>query len=216
MHLGGGGGSALFLRELSLLQSMKCWTHGAGEGEGVWHKASVSDCLPLAAPIGLSPLGGGGGHLRWCAKSTASSKSRRPEAKQDQRHSRSTGRSGRQKAATRRNMRREDRVTVPGPVKKQQPDGMSHGGGGGGHLRRCARHCVGQCTSRHWHRPTSQSPPGTCVASAEGARDDLTKEGLCSGGGCVAASCLVLAADGRRFVGRGDSRWGLTGTVGGI
>ena len=24
--------------------------------EGVWHKASVSDCLPLAAPIGLSPL----------------------------------------------------------------------------------------------------------------------------------------------------------------
>ena len=26
------------------------------EGGGVWHKASVSDCLPLAAPIGLSPL----------------------------------------------------------------------------------------------------------------------------------------------------------------
>ena len=25
-------------------------------GWGVWHKASVSDCLPLAAPIGLSPL----------------------------------------------------------------------------------------------------------------------------------------------------------------
>ena len=45
--------------------------------------------------------------------------------------SRSTGRSGRQKAATRRNMRREERVTVQGPVKKQQPDGMSHGGGGG-------------------------------------------------------------------------------------
>ena len=42
--------------------------------------------------------------------------------------SRSTGRSGRQKAATRRNMRREERVTVQGPVKKQQPDGMSHGG----------------------------------------------------------------------------------------
>ena len=27
-------------------------------------------------------------------------------------------------------MRREERVTVQGPVKKQQPDGMSHGGGG--------------------------------------------------------------------------------------
>ena len=39
-----------------------------------------------------------------------------------------TGCSGRQKAATRRNMRREERVTVQGPVKKQQPDGMSHRG----------------------------------------------------------------------------------------
>ena len=30
---------------------------GAGRGGGGgWHKASVSDCLPLAAPIGLSPL----------------------------------------------------------------------------------------------------------------------------------------------------------------
>ena len=28
-------------------------------GGGVWHKASVSDCLPLAAPIGLSRGGGG-------------------------------------------------------------------------------------------------------------------------------------------------------------
>ena len=46
--------------------------------------------------------------------------------------SKSTGRSGRQKAATRRNMRREERVTVQGPVKEQQPDGMSHEGGGGG------------------------------------------------------------------------------------
>ena len=42
--------------------------------------------------------------------------------------SRSTGRGGRQNAATRRNMRREERVTVQGPVKKQQPDGMAHGG----------------------------------------------------------------------------------------
>ena len=44
--------------------------------------------------------------------------------------SRSTGRSGRQKAATRRNMRRDERVTVQGPVEKQQPDGMSRRGGG--------------------------------------------------------------------------------------
>ena len=39
-----------------------------------------------------------------------------------------TGRSGRRKEATRRNMRREERVTVQGPVKKQQPNGMSHRG----------------------------------------------------------------------------------------
>ena len=45
--------------------------------------------------------------------------------------SKSTGRSGRQNAATRRNMRREERVTVQGPVKEQQPDGMSHRRGGG-------------------------------------------------------------------------------------
>ena len=44
--------------------------------------------------------------------------------------SKSTGRSGRQNAAIRRNMRREERVTVQGPVKEQQPDGMSHRGGG--------------------------------------------------------------------------------------
>ena len=46
--------------------------------------------------------------------------------------SRSTGRSGRQNAATRRNTRRGEQVTVQGPVKKQDPDGMSHRGGGGG------------------------------------------------------------------------------------
>ena len=42
--------------------------------------------------------------------------------------SKSTGRSGRQKAATPRNMQRGKRGTVQGPVKKQQPDGMSHRG----------------------------------------------------------------------------------------
>ena len=40
----------------------------------------------------------------------------------------STGRSGRQKAATRRNMRRKERVTVQGPVKEPQPDETSHRG----------------------------------------------------------------------------------------
>ena len=40
--------------------------------------------------------------------------------------SRSTGSSGRQNAATRRNMRREERVTVQGPVKEQQPAQPRH------------------------------------------------------------------------------------------
>ena len=34
-------------------------------------------------------------------------------------------------------MRREERGTVQGPVKKQQPDGMSHRGGGGGLATLC-------------------------------------------------------------------------------
>ena len=34
------------------------WFHdsGGGRGGGCWHKASVLRCVPLAAPIGLSPL----------------------------------------------------------------------------------------------------------------------------------------------------------------
>ena len=32
---------------------LRVWGPGGG---GVWHKASVFGCLPLAAPIGLSPL----------------------------------------------------------------------------------------------------------------------------------------------------------------
>ena len=48
--------------------------------------------------------------------------------------SKSTGRSGQQKVATGRNMRREERVTVQGPVKEQQPDGMSHRGFGIGEI----------------------------------------------------------------------------------
>ena len=32
------------------------FSHSQTAKGGGWHKASVSDCLPLAAPIGLSPL----------------------------------------------------------------------------------------------------------------------------------------------------------------
>ena len=67
----------------------------------------------------------------WAAKSV-----RRPPAAQPKctnyrgnDTTRSTGPSGRQSAATRRSTRTGERVTIQGPVKKPQPDGMSHGGG---------------------------------------------------------------------------------------
>ena len=59
------------------------------------------------------------------------------------------GRSGRQNAATRRNMRREERVTVQGPVKEQQPDGLSHRGGGAAGLATALRF-VGCCGRLRW------------------------------------------------------------------
>ena len=65
--------------------------------------------------------------------------------------SKSTRRIGRQKAATRCNMRREERGTVQGPVKEQQPEGMSHrgrGGSGGGP----GSHSAGRSAAR-WCRP---------------------------------------------------------------
>ena len=72
--------------------------------------------------------GGGGGHATF---STAKHTDHWAPRTRKRHQRRSTGRSGRQKAATRRNMRREERGTIRGPVKEQQPDGMSHGGAGG-------------------------------------------------------------------------------------
>ena len=45
--------AAHFIRRWTLSTRAKRADVGGGGG---WHKASVSDCLPLAAPIGLSPL----------------------------------------------------------------------------------------------------------------------------------------------------------------
>ena len=83
-------------------------------------------------------LGGGGGGgadaqtAQAAISSTAPAHQTTGLRKRGNDTSKSTGRSSRQKAATRRNMRREERVTVQGPVKEQQPDGMSHGGSGRG------------------------------------------------------------------------------------
>ena len=59
--------------------------------------------------------------------------------------SKSTGRSGQHNTATRRNIRREERVTVQGPGKKQQHDGMSHRGAGS--CRRMGMGALGPCNS---------------------------------------------------------------------
>ena len=75
--------------------------------------------------LGSAGQGGGGGHIQHSPNTPTTGLRERGNDT-----SKSTGRSGRQKVATRRNMRREERVTVQGPVKEQQPDGMSHRGGG--------------------------------------------------------------------------------------
>ena len=51
----GGGGGGVPPPPWAHTPRAPTWS-GAAQGGGGWHKASVSDCVPLAAPIGLSPL----------------------------------------------------------------------------------------------------------------------------------------------------------------
>ena len=108
-------------------------------GEGGW---SPKVCVPKMAQINVSVhftfshyeiWGGGGSRGGGCHGTpchTQHSPSTPTTGLRERRNntSRGTSRSGRQKVATRRNMRREERVTVRAPVKEQQPDGVSHGG----------------------------------------------------------------------------------------
>ena len=68
-------------------------------------------------------------------------------------------------------MRRDERVTVQGPVKEQQPDGMSHRGGGGV-VRVCAR-AVRDTTSLQCYRTVSQVQLGKNRSSAGSAHESL-------------------------------------------
>ena len=83
--------------------------------------------------------------------------------------SKSTGRSGRQNAATRRNMRREERVTVQGPVKEQPPNGMPH---------------------RGWVPPPSNASLGEGGVSVEGG--GVSAQGPGEGRGCGVRGGLDL------------------------
>ena len=109
----------------------------------------------------------------------------------------STGRSGRQNAATRRNMRREERVIVQGPVKEQQPDGMSHRGGSPG----AAGEGGGGCIRR---AGTSEEAPGVIRQAV--------------GEGCESGSGRLLSVANAVEVGtwrRRNSGWALAGRPGG-
>ena len=105
--------------------------------------------------------------------------------------SRSTGRSGRQNAATRRNMRSEERVTVQGPVKKQQPDGMSHGGGASVGLPKG----ISLCTFPHAPSPLTHSP-AACLAVGE--HRQCVPHAAVGGQASCAEVCHRQSARGRR------------------
>ena len=95
----------------------------------------------------------------------------------------------RQKAATRRNMRREERVTVQGPVKEHQPDGMSHRGSVG----------------RGWPGPQPKPPPPpprrpcSALVSLHFGRHFIIRFGRVKGGGGQ-GSIRMAANRGRRGV----------------
>ena len=71
---------------------------------------------------------------------------------------RNTGRSGCQNAATQSNMRRKERVTVQGPVKKPQLDEMSHRGAAGVHPLQ-AQACLYHSPPVPIPSPTESTPP---------------------------------------------------------
>ena len=106
---------------------------------GVWGGGGGLNCMRCKSPAvelsGMPPLqeprvGGWGGYANGTPCHIQHSPNTPTTGLRERGNdtSKSTGRSGRQKVATRRNMRREERVTVQGPVKEQQPDGMSHRG----------------------------------------------------------------------------------------
>ena len=67
-------------------------------------------------------------------------------------------------------MRREERVTVQGPVKKPYPDGMSHRGGGGAEGEGGSKDCkTAQPPVRQLLGPAhaETTPAGTLAAAAD-------------------------------------------------
>ena len=113
--------------------------------------------------------------------------------------SRSTSRSGRQNAATRRNMQREERVTVQGLVKKQQPHGMSHRGGvaaAGPHGQALVAGSRPSALSFHSHRTAGPTPLLRTALLAMGGGDGVH----CGGdryGPVGPGECAIQMVEGR-------------------
>ena len=81
-------------------------------------------------------------------------------------------------------MRREERVTVQGPVKKQQPDGMSHRGGGG------YRHSQNSASARFEGTPSwATEVQGSVVRGAGCCRSVQAAARVV--GSCVRCQCLA-------------------------
>ena len=143
-HLGYNEGEPMTLRQfmelLRIIKIKKCDCAAAGAGGcGLALAAAPTRPLRSVAHTLTPPKGGGGsGFIQHIQHSPGT-----PTTGLRERGS--TGRSGRQNAATRRSTRRGERVTVQGPVKKQQPDGMSHGGGGGSEAKK--KGCVPKLAS---------------------------------------------------------------------
>ena len=87
-------------------------------------------------------------------------------------------------------MRREERVTVQGSVKKQQPDGMSHGGGGAASFLRT---CVPSLPTPPPPRPGGRRTvgQGSCQGSAHTADHPVVPDWQMSGVASVRAALAV-------------------------
>ena len=74
-------------------------------------------------------------------------------------------------------MQREERVTVQGPVKKQQPDGMSHRGGLKGRFQESRAVAGGGSTS--WQAVSGEYKPVAGAVGSEQRRLGWPSPGRC-------------------------------------
>ena len=135
-------------------------------------------------------------------------------------------------------MRREERVTVQGPVKEQQPDGMSHRGYDttGAQCTRGAKFCTSAVACRVWDGRKKGSGLGRGEKEGEGngwvggwvgadcrAKADAGVDIECAGGADADIDANMVGSNGNGVVhgdangggelyGEGDGNWGAVCT----